>query len=116
MKKKNSRLRRGLRVRCHFKKSKVIRLVVHRTSNHIYAQIIDSRAQILVQSSTLEKEIAQKLKNTGNQQAAFLIGQSVAKRAINKDIVQVSFDRSGFQYHGRVKALADGARAQGLKF
>jgi large subunit ribosomal protein L18 len=94
-----------------------VRLCIHRTARHIYAQVIDSTgAKVLVSASTLEKELTQKLKSTGNVEAAKLVGQLVAERAIKAGVKQVAFDRSGFQYHGRIKALADSARETGLEF
>ncbi|CAL4325189.1 50S ribosomal protein L18 [Buchnera aphidicola (Eriosoma lanigerum)] len=116
-KKKFARLRRARRVRCQLKKLGVIRLVVHRSSRHMYAQIIVSEnAKVLVSASTLERNIFSSLKYTGNQESAAILGRIIAERAINKTITSVSFDRSGFQYHGRVKALAESARKSGLKF
>lgn len=117
MKKKIARLRRASRARFRFARKKTMCLVIHRTSCHIYAQIIDSSSsKVLVSSSTLEKKLFAGLKFTGNKQAAFLVGETVGERAIKNKIYKVSFDRSGFKYHGRVKMLAEGARKQGLKF
>ncbi|WP_044010659.1 50S ribosomal protein L18 [Buchnera aphidicola] len=117
MNKKKARLRRAARTRFQIKKLHLIRLVVHRTSKHIYAQIIDSKnALVLTSASTVEKEILNLVKYTGNIHASICIGKKIAERALMKGIINVSFDRSGFQYHGRVKALADAARESGLKF
>lgn len=86
------------------------RLVVHRTPRHIYAQVIaPNGSEVLVAASTVEKAIAEQLKYTGNKDAAAAVGKAVAERALEKGIKDVSFDRSGFQYHGRVQALADAA-------
>ncbi|QIQ41505.1 MAG: 50S ribosomal protein L18 [Buchnera aphidicola (Aphis urticata)] len=112
----NSRIRRLKKSRCQMKKLGVTRLVVHRTSRHIYAQIISSEAKVLVFASTLEKKIKCDLKYTGNKKSAEIIGKKIAIRAISKGISSISFDRSGFKYHGRIKALADSARNFGLKF
>ena len=92
-----------------------VRLSVHRTSQHIYAQIIDSSGQeVLAQASTLDKSL--KLKKTGNKEAAKKVGATIATRAKDIGVSKVAFDRSGYLYHGRVKALADEARNQGLEF
>lgn len=93
------------------------RLNVFRSSNNIYAQIIDDVNRVtLVSASTLDKELKGTLSATGNKEAAQKVGELVAKRAVSKGIEEVIFDRSGYIYHGRVKALADGAREAGLKF
>lgn len=93
------------------------RLNVFRSSNNIYAQIIDDVNRVtLVSASTLDKELKGTLSATGNKEAAQRVGELVAKRAVSKGIEEVIFDRSGYIYHGRVKALADGAREAGLKF
>jgi large subunit ribosomal protein L18 len=90
---------------------------VHRTPRHIYAQVIAANsAKIIVAASTVEKEVRERLKNTGNIGAAKLVGEYIARRALEKSVSEVAFDRSGFQYHGRVEALADSARKAGLKF
>ena len=93
------------------------RLAVFRSNNHMYAQIIDDEAgKTLVSASTLEKDIKAELKNTDNVDAAAYIGDVVAKRAIEKGIKTVVFDRAGYIYHGKVEALADAARKAGLEF
>ena len=95
----------------------VNRLCVFRTPRHIYAQvIIASGSEVLVSASTLDKEVRGRIKNSGNKEAAAMVGQVVAERAIKAGIDSVAFDRSGFSFHGRVKALADAAREQGMKF
>ena len=93
------------------------RLAVFRSNNHMYAQIIDDEAgKTLVSASTLEKDIKAELKNTDNVDAAAYIGDVVAKRAIEKGINTVVFDRAGYIYHGKVAAVADAARKAGLEF
>ncbi|MDU4291687.1 50S ribosomal protein L18 [Mixta calida] len=99
------------------KKSARIRLVVHRTPRHIYAQVIaPNGSEVLVAASTVEKAISEQLKYTGNKDAASAVGKAIAERALEKGIKDVAFDRSGFQYHGRVQALAEAAREAGLQF
>ena len=93
------------------------RLAVFRSNNHVYAQVIDDVAgKTLVSASTLEKDIKAELKNTDDTDAAVKIGEVVAKRALEKGIKAVVFDRGGYIYHGKVKALADAAREAGLEF
>ena len=95
----------------------VERLCVFRTPRHIYAQVIAAGgARVLASASTLDKEVRGRIKNGGNKDAAGVVGQVVAERALKAGISTVAFDRSGFRFHGRVKALADAARAQGIKF
>jgi large subunit ribosomal protein L18 len=117
MSKKDSRVRRATRTRLKIREQDAIRLCVHRTAQHIYAQVISKDgAHVLVSASSLDKQIKGKLKSTGNVEAAKLVGALVAKRAIDAGIEKVAFDRSGFEYHGRVQALADAAREAGLQF
>ncbi len=117
MDKKASRLKRALRQRCKIKQLGVNRLTVHRTSQHIYAQVMSGDGVSTVASaSTLEADIKSGLKATGNAGAASEVGKAIAKRALEAGVTEVAFDRSGFKYHGRVKALADAAREAGLKF
>lgn len=117
MEKKEKRLRRSRRGRCLIQKLNAVRLSVHRTSQHIYAQIIEpTNAKVLVSVSTLDKTLRSSLKNGGNTAAATEVGKEIAKRALKAGIKEVAFDRSGFRYHGRVKALADAAREAGLIF
>jgi len=93
------------------------RLNVYRSLNNIYAQVIDDVAQTtIVSASTLDAEVKSQVKSTGNKEAAKVVGQLVAKRAIEKGIKAVVFDRGGYIYHGRVKELADAAREAGLEF
>ena len=93
------------------------RLVVYRSLSNIYAQIIDdSKGTTLVSASTVEKALASSLKDKSKQEQAYIVGETVAKRAIEKKITQVVFDRGGYIYTGRVKNVSDGARAAGLQF
>ncbi len=93
------------------------RLAVFRSNQHIYAQIIDDIAgHTLAAASTMESEISSKLESTSNIEAANAVGEAIAKKAIEKGITEVVFDRGGFVYHGKVKALAEAAREAGLKF
>ncbi|PLK59030.1 50S ribosomal protein L18 [Candidatus Palibaumannia cicadellinicola] len=115
--KKIARLRRATRTRSKLQKLNTTRLVVHRTIRHIYAQIIvPYSSEVIIAASTVEKNIAQLLKNTSNKNAAEAVGKKLAERALEKGIHNVSFDRSGYLYHGRVRALADAARKEGLQF
>ncbi len=115
--KKASRLRRAKRARSRIRQLGVNRLCVFRTPRHIYAQIIGPDGGTTVAcASTVEKVVKGDVKNTGNAEAAARVGQLIAERARAKGIESVAFDRSGFKYHGRVKALADAARESGLKF
>ncbi|MEX5485408.1 50S ribosomal protein L18 [Proteus mirabilis] len=116
MDKKAARIRRATRARRKLQELGATRLVVHRTPRHIYAQVIAPNGSETFGTSTTEKAIIEQLKNTGNKEAAAVVGKIVAERALEKGIKSVSFDRSGFQYHGRVQALADAAREAGLQF
>ena len=117
MDKKESRLRRGRRTRAKIKELAAYRLSVHRTPRHIYAQIISpDGAQTVVSASTLDKEIKSNVKYSGNADAATAVGKALPERAKSAGILNVAFDRSGFRYHGRIKALADAARENGLVF
>ncbi len=113
----NGRLRRARRTRAKIAELSAVRLTVHRTNMHVYAQIIDaSGARVLASASTLEPEVRKEVANGGNINAATLVGRRIAEKAKQAGIENVAFDRSGFRYHGRVKALADAAREGGLKF
>ncbi|MDE0421936.1 MAG: 50S ribosomal protein L18 [Gammaproteobacteria bacterium] len=115
--KKANRLKRAKRARMKIRELNTLRLTVHRTPQHIYAQVIGAEAgsdRILVQASTLDKSL--KVGNGGNVEAATAVGALVAERATAAGVRKVAFDRSGYKYHGRVKALADAARAGGLEF
>lgn len=118
MKRRQARQKRQVRVRRKIRGSaERPRLCVFRSAKHIYAQIIeDTTGTTLVSASTMSKDIAEGLTNTGNVEAAKAVGAAVAKKALAKDIRQVVFDRNGFLYHGRVKGLADAAREAGLAF
>jgi large subunit ribosomal protein L18 len=117
MKNKNSRLKRALKLRCRIKKQGVNRLSVHKTSQHIYAQILSKDGSTtLVSASTTQADIKSTLTGTGNVIAAVEVGKIIAQKAVAVGVTEVAFDRSGFKYHGRVKALADAAREAGLKF
>ena len=112
-----ARLRRARQTRLKIREVGAVRLTVHRTNGHIYAQITSAGGdKVLASASSLEKEVRAQLKNGGNRKAAEMIGQRIAQKAKEKGIETVAFDRAGYRYHGRVKALADAARAGGLKF
>ncbi|WP_420820414.1 50S ribosomal protein L18 [Pseudomethylobacillus aquaticus] len=113
----NSRSRRARKTRAKIAELKVTRLSVHRTNTHIYAQIIaEGGDKVLASASTVEAEVRNELKHGGNVAAAALIGKRIAEKAKAAGITKVAFDRSGFKYHGRIKALADAAREHGLSF
>lgn len=115
--KKTSRLRRSKRTRAKISELGAPRLSVHRTPRHIYAQVISADGTTVVASaSTLQKDVAGSLKYTGNVEAAATVGKAIAEKSKSAGVAQVAFDRSGFKYHGRVKALADAARENGLEF
>jgi large subunit ribosomal protein L18 len=114
--KKIARLRRARQTRLKIAELKSMRLSVHRSNGHIYAQVIDPGSKVLAVASSLEPEVRKQLPNGGNVKAAVLVGRLIAEKAKAKGVEQVAFDRSGFKYHGRVKALADAAREAGLKF
>jgi large subunit ribosomal protein L18 len=118
MKDKNqSRLRRARKNRARITRSGQARLTVHRSGRHIYAQIIAAGGQHTVAAaSTLQKDVAEGLKSTCSVEAAQAVGKKVAERGLEAGVDDVAFDRSGFRYHGRVRALADAAREAGLKF
>lgn len=112
-----SRLRRARQTRAKIAELKMVRLAVHRSNCHIYAQVIDgSGGKVLISASTLEPEVRKVLSNGGTIDAAIIIGKRIAEKAKSVGIETVAFDRSGFKYHGRVKALAEAAREHGLKF
>ncbi len=116
MNKTTSRLRRARKGRCQAARLKKPRLSVHRTPSHIYAQVIMPDGNVVAAASTVEKDIKSDVGSTGNVAAAGKIGKVLAERAKKAGISKVAFDRSGFRYHGRVKALADAAREAGLEF
>ncbi|OGI46304.1 MAG: 50S ribosomal protein L18 [Candidatus Muproteobacteria bacterium RBG_16_65_34] len=111
------RERRSERVRRKIRSLQVERLTVHRTPRHIYAQIVDKTGgRVLASASTLEREVRAGVKNGGNAEAARMVGKRIAEKAKAAGVTRVAFDRSGYMYHGRVKALADAAREGGLQF
>ena len=111
------RIKRAKKTRSKIKELGVNRLSIHRTSKHIYAQVIDgSGSKVLAAASTLDSSVKAEADYTGNVNAAALVGKAIAAKAKDAGIESVAFDRSGFKYHGRVKALADAARESGLKF
>ena len=115
--KKLSRLRRAAKTRATIARLKAVRMTVHRTNTHIYAQIIDaSGAKVLAAASTTEKEVRGQVKNGASKEAAGVVGKCIAERAKAAGVTAVAFDRSGFAYQGRIKALADAAREAGLSF
>jgi len=117
MNKKDARIRRARKTRARITEQRANRLVVSRSNCHIYAQIVaPSGDKILTSASTLEGDVRKDLKNGGNKAAAAVVGKRIAEKAKQLGIEAVAFDRSGFKYHGRVKALADAAREGGLKF
>ena len=114
--KKQRRQRRAVKTRAQIRVLKVARLTVHRTPRHIYAQVFDVKGErVLASASTVQKELVKELKGTGNIEAARSVGRMIAERAKAAGVTRVAFDRAGFQYHGRVKALADAAREAGLE-
>ena len=115
--KNQARLRRARQTRIKIRQVGAVRLTVHRTNSHIYAQITSPAGdKVLATASSVEKEVRGQLKHGANRKAAELVGQRIAAKAKEKGIEQVAFDRAGYRYHGRIKALADAARAGGLKF
>jgi large subunit ribosomal protein L18 len=116
MNKNAQRLRRATRSRAKIRELKALRLSVHRTPQHIYAQIFDTESKVLAAASTVQKDVREGLKATGNATAAAAVGKAIALKAKEAGISKVAFDRSGFKFHGRIKALADAARENGLEF
>ena len=115
--KKQNRLRRARKSRAKIRELEVNRLTIHRTPRHIYAQIVAPEGgKIVAAASTLESDVRKGVKNGGNVEAAAIVGARIAEKAKAAGVDSVAFDRSGFRYHGRVKALADAAREAGLKF
>jgi large subunit ribosomal protein L18 len=114
--KKQRRLRRAVRTRAHIRDLGMARLTVHRTPKHIYAQVTDaSGAKVIAAASTTQKTVREGLKTTGNVDAAKAVGRAIAERTKAAGVSKVAFDRAGFQFHGRIKALADAAREAGLE-
>lgn len=115
--KKRARMRRGKKTRARIEKLGAVRLSVYRSLQHMYAQVFGNEGNtVLAAASTLEKAIRPQVHKLSKIEAAKTIGKLIAERAKQKGIVKVAFDRSGFAYHGRVKALAEGAREAGLEF
>lgn len=115
--KNEARQRRARKTRARIAEQRAVRLAVSRSNLHIYAQIISADGgKVLVSASTIEAEVRKELANGGNTTAAALVGKRLAEKAKSAGIAEVAFDRSGYKYHGRVKALADAAREHGLKF
>lgn len=117
MDKKRQRLRRATRARARIRELGVPRLTVHRTPRHIYAQVLAPEGdRVIATASTVQRDLRGAVKSTGNAEAASLVGRRIAEKATDAGVTRVAFDRSGFRYHGRVKALADAARENGLQF
>ncbi len=115
--KNHQRLRRARQTRAKIAELAAVRLTVHRSNSHIYAQVIDAGgAKVLVSASSIEKEVRGTLKSGANVKAAAEVGRRIAERAKKLGIEAVAFDRSGYKFHGRIKALAEAAREAGLKF
>ena len=115
--KKDRRLRRAVKTRAQIRSLGVARLSVHKTPRHIYAQLTDAHgAKVIAAASTVQTAVKGELKSTGNVEAAKAVGRVIAERAKAAGVTKVAFDRAGFRYHGRIKALADAARESGLEF
>lgn len=115
--KKERRLRRAVKTRAHIRDLGVARLTVHRTPRHIYAQVTTGTGEkVIAAASTVQEKVREGLKTTGNVEAAKAVGRAIAEKAKAAGVSRVAFDRSGFQFHGRVKALAEAAREAGLEF
>jgi|SRR5690606_2591539 large subunit ribosomal protein L18 len=113
----DSRLRRARKTRAKIAEQKKTRLTVHRTNLHIYAQIIaETGDKVIASASSVEAEVRKTLKNGGNIDAAAVVGKRIAEKAKAAGVTSVAFDRSGYKYHGRIKALAEAARENGLSF
>jgi large subunit ribosomal protein L18 len=116
-KKKAARLRRARKARAQIRRQGKPRLTVYRSGQHIYAQVINSEdGHVLAAASTVQGAVREGLKSTSNKEAAAAVGKAVAEKAVEAGVKEVAFDRSGYQYHGRIKELADAAREVGLKF
>ena len=117
MNKNDSRLRRARRTRAKIRELGVHRLSIHRTPRHIYAQVIGpDGGTVVAAASTVTKDLRKAVKQTGNVAAAAEVGKVIAEKAKSAGVTKVAFDRSGFRYHGRVQALAEAARENGLEF
>lgn len=117
MDKKSARIRRARKARAKIRELGVHRLSIHRTPRHIYAQVIaPNGSEVVAAASTVQADIRGQVKGTGNADAAAAVGKAIAEKAKAAGVTSVAFDRAGFKYHGRVKALADAAREGGLEF
>ena len=117
MSKKTARMRRARKSRTKIARLGADRLSIHRTPRHIYAQVLQAETgKVLASASTVETELRKEIGNGGNIEAAIAVGKQIAKKAADAGVKSVAFDRSGYRYHGRVKALADAARENGLEF
>jgi len=115
--KKQRRMRRSVRTRAKIRELGQARLTVHRTPQHIYAQVFDaSGSKVIATASTVQQAVVGELKGTGNVEAAKAVGRAIAERAKAAGVTKVAFDRAGFMFHGRIKALAEAAREAGLEF
>jgi large subunit ribosomal protein L18 len=115
--KNESRQRRARKTRARIAEQKTVRLAVHRTNLHIYAQVISADGgKVLASASSIEADLRRDISNGGNTKAAAAVGKRIAEKAKSAGITSVAFDRAGYKYHGRIKALADAAREHGLKF
>ena len=115
--KRIARLRRARQTRIRIRENEAVRLTVHRSNEHIYAQITSPGGdKVLATASSVEKDVRGQLKSGGSRKVAELVGQRIAAKAKEKGIDTVAFDRAGYKYHGRIKALAEAARSGGLKF
>ena len=115
--KKERRQRRAIKTRMKIRELGVARLTIHRTPQHMYAQVFDaSGGKVLASASTVQAEVKEGLKGSKNMEAAAKVGRTIAEKALAAGIDKVAFDRSGYRYHGRIKALADAAREGGLQF
>lgn len=115
--KNNARLRRAKSTRAHIRVLGVPRLSVLRTGQHLYAQLFSADgSKVIAAANTLQADVKEGLKNGKNSDAASRVGKVIAERAVAAGIEKIAFDRSGYRYHGRIKALADAAREAGLKF
>ena len=115
--KKEARQRRARKTRAKIAEQKTVRLAINRTNQHIYAQVISAcGSKVLASASTLEADVRKEVGNGGNAAAAAVVGKRIAEKAKSAGVVALAFDRSGHKYHGRIKALADAAREDGLQF
>lgn len=114
---KDKRIRRSIKTRLKIAKTGAIRLSIHRTNMHIYAQLIDDKSnKTIAAASSLEPDIRNRIKCGNNIGAATEIGKLIAEKGLKNGVTDIAFDRSGYKYHGRIKALAEAAREHGLKF